>query len=216
MIKDPKQKKQVILLSVLLTALIVILYYASSGGTDSDARGTSAKKLSPTSVAEIKDLIIPRNPRRTGGKKEVPLKDVDPTIHLERLTQFNPGTPLNARNMFSLDAPPAPQVATAHPPRRPATPEPGSNHAANSDSGMGAGRTPPPPSVNINLKFIGFALNPLQKTRQGFFADGDEVYLACEGQLVANRYLVVRVGDASAEIEEVTSKTRRQISLATQ
>ena len=213
MIKDPKQKKQVILLSVLLAALIVILYYASSGGTDSDARGTSAKKLSPTSsVAEIKDLVIPRNPRRTGGKKEVPLKDVDPTIHLERLTQFNPGTPLNARNMFSLDAPPAPQVATAHPPRRPATSEPGSNHAANSDP---AGR-PQPPSVNINLKFIGFALNPVEKTRQGFFADEEEVYLACEGQLVANRYRVVRIGDASAEIEEVTSKTRRQISLVTQ
>jgi hypothetical protein len=217
MIKDPKKKKQVILLSVLLAALIVILYYASSGGPDSDARGASAKKLSPTSsVADIKDLVVPRNPRRTGGKKEVPLKDVDPTIHLERLIQFNPGTPLNARNMFSLGASLAPQVATAHPPRRPASSEPGSNHAANSDSGMGAGRTPQPPSVNINLKFIGFALNPVQKTRQGFFADGDEVYLASEGELVANRYRVVRISDASAEIEEVTSKTRRQISLVTQ
>jgi hypothetical protein len=58
-------------------------------------------------------------------------------------------------------------------------------------------------------------LNPAQKTRQGFFADGDEVYLAFEGQLVANRYRVVHIGDASAEIEEVTSKTRRQISLVT-
>ena len=146
----------------------------------------------------------------------MPLKDVDPTIHLERLTQFNPGTPLNARNMFSLEAPAAPQAATARPSRRAVIPEPGPNNAANSEGGIGAGRTPQPPPVNINLKFIGFAVNPAQKTRQGFFADGDEVYLALEGQLVANRYRVVHIGDASAEIEEVTSKTRRQISLITQ
>ena len=206
-----------ILLSVLLAALIFVLYYAVSGGTDSDGGGTSSKKLVQTnSMAEIKDLVIPRNPRRTGGKKEVPLKDVDPTIHLESLTQFNPGTPLNARNMFSLEAPAAPQAATARPSRRAAIPGPGPNNAATSEGGIGAGRTPQPPPVNINLKFIGFAVNPAQKTRQGFFADGDEVYLALEGQLVANRYRVVHIGDASAEIEEVTSKTRRQISLITQ
>ena len=51
---------------------------------------------------------------------------------------------------------------------------------------------------------------------QGFFADGDEVYLAFEGDLVANRYRVVRIGDSTAEIEEVSSKTKRQINLVTQ
>jgi hypothetical protein len=214
MTKDPKQRKQLILLSVLLAALMAVLYYAFSGGTDSDTRGISSKKLSPaTSVAEIQDLVISRNPRRTGGKKEVPLRDVDPTIHLERLTQFDSGTPLNARNMFSLDAPPAPQAPIVGPPRHPSTSEPGPNSAAG--TGTGSSRTPQPPPININLKFIGFALNPDQKTRQGFFAEGEEIYLAFEGQLVANRYRVVHISDASAEIEEVTSKTRRQISLVT-
>jgi len=217
MSKDPKQRKQVILLSVLLAALIGILYYAFAGGADSDPRGTLAKKLSPSnSVAEIKDLVIPRNPRRTGGKKEVPLRDIDPTIHLERLTQFDPGPPLNARNMFSLDAPPAPPTPIARPPRHSVGLEPGPDGAENSQPGMGTNRTPQLPAVNINLRFIGFALNPAQKMRQGFFADGDQIYLAVEGQLVANRYRVVHISDASAEIEEVTSKTRRQISLVTQ
>src|SRR5262245_8531565 len=115
MIKEPKQKKQLVLLSVLLIALAVVLYYALSGGTDSDLHGSSAKKMSANSAADIKDLVISRNPRRTGGRKEVPLREVDPTIHLERLAQFDPGTPLNARNMFSLDAPPAPREPE-HPP----------------------------------------------------------------------------------------------------
>jgi hypothetical protein len=217
MIKQPKQKKQLVLLSVLLIALVVVLYYALSGGTDSDLRGSSAKKMSQAnSAADIKDLVISRNPRRTGGKKEVPLREVDPTIHLERLAQFDPGTPLNARNMFSLDAPPAPREPVEHPPRHAGISGPGAGSAANSGLAMGNSRAPQPPAVNINLKFIGFALNPDQKTRQGFFAEGDEVYLALEGQLVANRYRVVHISDASAEIEEVTSKTRRQISLVTQ
>jgi hypothetical protein len=217
MIKEPKQKKQLALLSVLLIALVVVLYYALSGRTDSDLRGGSAKKMSQAnSAADIKDLVISRNPRRTGGKKEVPLREVDPTIHLERLAQFDPGTPLNARNMFSLDAPPAPREPVEHPPRRAGISGPGPGSAANSGPAAGNSRALQPPPVNINLKFIGFALNPDQKTRQGFFAEGDEVYLALEGQLVANRYRVVHISDASAEIEEVTSKTRRQISLVTQ
>jgi hypothetical protein len=70
--------------------------------------------------------------------------------------------------------------------------------------------------VVINLKFFGLLSEPVQKHRQGFFADGDETYLASEGELVANRYRIVRIGDATAEVEEITSKTRRQLNLVVQ
>jgi hypothetical protein len=215
-VKDPKQKKQMILLSVLLLALAVVLYYAFAGGTDSSIGGPSSKKVSQMSTLDIKDLAIARNPRRSGGKKEMPLKDVDPTIHLERLSHFDPGTPLNSRNMFSLEAQAVPSVVTASPPGRPVIPKPAPESNVGIDAGRGGGRSPLGAPVNINLKFIGFALNPVQKTRQGFFTDGDQVYIALEGQLVANRYRVVHISDALAEIEEVSSKTRRQISLVTQ
>jgi hypothetical protein len=116
--------------------------------------------------------------------------------------------------MFSLEAQAVPSVMTGSAPRRPVIPKPAPE--SNIDAGRGGGRSPLGAPVNINLKFIGFALNPVQKTRQGFFTDGDQVYVAFEGQLVANRYRVVHISDALAEIEEVSSKTRRQISLVTQ
>ena len=211
--KDPKQKKQMILLSGLLVALVVVLYYAFAG-TDSATVGSASKKTSQISMLEIKDLVIPRGPHRTGGKKEVQLRDVDPTIHLERLSHFDPGSPLNRRNMFSLEAQAAHPVPTATPVRRSPIPKPTSDTNVGAGASAGSGRLASP--VNINLKFIGFAVNPVEKTRRGFFADGDQVYVAFEGQLVANRYRVVHISDALAEIEEVSSKTRRQISLVTQ
>lgn len=210
--KDPKQKKQVILLSGLLLLLLFALYYAFTAGLGSSQLGSPTKKaLETASIPALKDLVIPRNPRRTGGKKEVPLQDIDPTIHLERLTQFDPGTPLSARNMFSLDAPPAPQMTKGRSSSLPGSRAGDGPHVASADN-----RPLAPPPVVINLKFFGFKLDLSQKKRQGFFADGDEVYLAFEGELVANRYRVVHIGDSTAEIEEVNSKTRRQINLVTQ
>jgi hypothetical protein len=210
-VKDPKQKKQVILLSVLLLLLLFALYYALTAGLGPNQPGPPTKKSSETtSIPALKDLVIPRNPRRTGGKKEVPVQAIDPTIHLERLTQFDPGTPLNARNMFSLDAPPAPQMTKGRSSSQPGRTGDGPNVASAEN------RPPAPPPVVINLKFFGFKLDLMQKRRQGFFSDGDEVYLAFEGELVANRYRVVHIGDSTAEIEEVSSRTRRQINLITQ
>jgi hypothetical protein len=216
-VKEQKQKKQVILLSALVVVLTVVLYYAFVGTTDSTVEKLSDSKSSQVGTGvEIRDLAISRNPHRTAGKKDVFLKDIDPTIHLEKLSQFEPGTPLNSRNMFSLEAQAVP-VMPNQSARHQGAPKPISTANGGSSPGSGVGpRSAVASSFNINLKFIGFALNPIQKTRQGFFADGEDVYLAAEGQLVANRYRVVRIGDASAEIEEVTSKTRRQISLVTQ
>jgi len=210
-VKDPKQKKQLILLSVLALLLVFVLYYAFTAGFVSNQSGSLAKKSSENaSIPPLKDLVIPRNPRRTGGKKEVPLHDIDPTIHLERLTEFDPGTPLSARNMFSLEAPPPPPMTKGRSSSRPGSGTPDGNVTSSEN------RPPAPPPVVISLKFFGFKLDLMQKKRQGFFADGDEVYLAFEGELVANRYRVVRIGDSTAEIEEVSSKTKRQINLVTQ
>jgi hypothetical protein len=211
---NPKQKKQLIVLSILSIVLAYALYYAYSVGFVSNDSvvpvGNTAQK---TSTAEMKDFTLPRNPRRSGGKKELSLKEIDPTIHLEKLNQFNPGTPLNARNMFSLEALP-PQAGKELPFKRPGGVAGSGTESAN--LAPNNNRPPTPPPVVINLKFFGLLSEPVQKQRQGFFADGDEVYLASEGELVANRYRVVHIGDATAEVEEITSKTRRQLNLVMQ
>jgi len=138
------------------------------------------------------------------------LRDVDPSIHLEKLEDFDPGTPLNTRNMFSAEGVSERVVAARN----------SKSRTAGSSAIITPGNPPPPasrpvttPTVIINLKFFGTKTDLRYKRRQGFFADGDEVYLASEGDLVANRYRILRIGDSSAEIEELSSKTRRQITL---
>lgn len=213
-----RQQKQFIVLGSLLVVLAFTLYQLliSTGTSPGGPLPPASTAAQAGQALDLKDIYLKRNSRRTGGRKEVSLQEVDPSLHLERLTEFDPGEPLNARNMFSVGVPPSEQSITAR--------NPGRNSPAPSDGGgMGAASPNPVPTrpagpapVIINLKFYGTKFDLAQKKRQGFFADGDEVYLASEGDLVANRYRVIRVGDSSAEVEEVSSKTRRQISLLTQ
>ncbi|MCI0621937.1 MAG: hypothetical protein L0387_09745 [Acidobacteria bacterium] len=206
-----KQQRQVLILSGLLAMLAFTLYrwFASSNGPSGGA-GTAALAVPQDLALDLKDLYIKRSSRRSGPKKETSFREIDPSLHLEQLEEFDPGSPLNARNMFSVEAQPERIVAGRNP--RPGMPGSSASAAAGSQAPP-VSRPPQPPAVIINLKFFGTKTDLLQKSRQGFFVDGDEVYLASEGDLVANRYRILRIGDSSAEIEELSSKTRRQISL---
>jgi len=209
--KISKQQRQVFFLSGLLAVLTFTLYQWFSGSVGPPGTVPAALPNPPQEQAlDLKDLYLKRSPRRTGLKKETSFRDIDPSLHLEKLEGFDPGTPLSARNMFSAEAVQE-RVVTA------GNSKPGT---AGSSASLTTGSQPdlisrpaPSPTVIINLKFFGTKTALRHKSRQGFFADGDEVYLASEGDLVANRYRILRIGDSSAEVEELSSKTRRQITL---
>jgi hypothetical protein len=209
--KINKQQRQVLILSVLLAVLALTLYrwFAGSAGSQGTVP-VAVQNLPQAQALDLKDLYLKRNPRRTGLKKETSFRDIDPSLHLEKLEDFDPGSPLNARNMFSAQAVQERIVTATN--SKPATAGSSTSLTPGSQS-TALSRPPPPPTVIINLKFFGTKTDLGHKNRQGFFADGDEVYLASEGDLVANRYRILRIGDSSAEIEELSSKTRRQISL---
>jgi hypothetical protein len=209
-----KQKRQVIILCGLFLVLAFTIYRTLV--TSDNVPGAAGNENNPAVAKDLpldlKDIYLKRNPRRTGGKKEVSFKEIDPSIHLNKLEEFDPGEPLNARNMFSIQSPPPEPPAVSRNTRPSAASGP--SDVAGPTSTPPVVRTPPPPTVIINLKFFGTTTDIRQKIRQGFFAEGDAVYLAAEGDLLANRYRVIHIGDSSAEVEEVSSKTRRQISLA--
>jgi hypothetical protein len=209
----PKQKKQLVVLSVLGLVLLASLYYSFR---------TSSLGFSPVSVAPIdkstavlQGLVVEQN--RSKRKKSVSLATADPTIQLEVLSNFDPGTPLNSRNMFAFESPsPAtnPKLKGGGARRPGAGPEDTKPSGANSPS-TGVQGPPPTPPLLINMKFYGVKINSLNKQRQGFFAEGNETFLAGEGELVGNRYRVLKVGDTAAEIEDVNSKVRRQLPMVT-
>lgn len=206
--KINKQQQQILTLSGLVALLAFTLWW-TMGSPGSPGGAPAATSIPQEQAVDLKDLYLTKNPRRSGRRKEISFRDIDPSIHLEKLDAFDPGTPLNARNMFSADAAPERSVNA-----RSAKPDTaGSSTSLTSGTQPLASRPAPTPTVIISLKFFGTKTDLRHKSRQGFFADGDEVYLASEGDLVANRYRILRIGEGSAEIEELSSKTRRQITL---
>jgi hypothetical protein len=71
---------------------------------------------------------------------------------------------------------------------------------------------PPTPTPPINLRFYGWANQP-GEPKAIFLIQGDDVFLAHEGDIIAHRYKVVKIGANSVEIEDVLSNNRQSIAL---
>lgn len=70
----------------------------------------------------------------------------------------------------------------------------------------------PPPPPPIPLKFFGFA-NRSGEARQIFLLQGDDVFVAKEGDVVNRRYKVVKINPTSVEIQDLLSNNTQTIPL---
>ena len=208
---DPKQKKQLKLLGALLGVLLLVLYWSwgqssspslsSSGGMPAGWRGLESFVLKTGKPGD----------RRNG--REIPAAQINSSIHFEKLGQMEKIQPSLARNMFAFYTPPQP----AKPSGGTSGTSPGSADPAGGRNRPfvpgGRGSSTGRKAVDIPLKYYGFRKDPLGKKRQAFFADGDDLYLAWEGDVVANRFRIHRITDTTAEVEEVASRTRKRLNL---
>jgi hypothetical protein len=71
---------------------------------------------------------------------------------------------------------------------------------------------PPPPPPPINLKFYGYASKP-GEPKKVFLSQGEDVFIATEGQIIDRRYKVLHILPLSVEIEDVLSNNRQMIPL---
>jgi len=71
---------------------------------------------------------------------------------------------------------------------------------------------PPPPPPPIPLKFYGFT-SYRQGVKRAFFMEGDDIYVAGEGDTIKNRYKVIRIGVNSAVVEDINFKHEQTIPL---
>jgi hypothetical protein len=84
---------------------------------------------------------------------------------------------------------------------------------ANTDkSEAETGPAPPPPPPPINLKFFGFANKPGEAKRI-FLSQGEDVFIASEGETVDRRYKVMHISPTSVEIEDEMNNNRQSIPL---
>jgi len=70
----------------------------------------------------------------------------------------------------------------------------------------------PPPPPPINLKFFGFANKP-GEPRKIFLSQGEDVFIAGEGDIVDRRYKILRITPVSVEVEDVLNNNRQSIPL---
>ncbi len=126
----------------------------------------------------------------------------NPQLHTDkekraRETEYKIG----GRNIFSRELPPPPK------PKQP-PPDPKIQIA-------------PPvqvtPTVSpLPVKFFGYGTVPNGTSRRAFFTDGEDIYIVGEGELLLNRFRILKIGNANLEYEEVSSGLRGTANLEEQ
>jgi hypothetical protein len=135
--------------------------------------------------------------------------DIDPTLRLDLLARLkNVQLTGGERSLFEAGTSPAQAAANASPTKimpGPLPAHPGPVTAAQPAS---------PPPVVIPLKFYGFSA-PATATdpRAGFFLDGDNIIIANEGEVVKNRYRIVKLMPKSAEVQDLIGKVQQTLPL---
>lgn len=123
------------------------------------------------------------------------IRDVDnPQIRMDRIERARKAEyKSSGRNPFSPTASPLPKVS--HPEVKREFPGPKDQPPP---------PPPPPPSLG-NLKFYGFGTVPNSTARRAFLTDGENIYVVAEGEVLLNRFRILRIGNASLEFEELSS-----------
>ena len=70
----------------------------------------------------------------------------------------------------------------------------------------------PPQPPPIDLKFYGFASQP-GESKKIFLSQGDNIFIASEGDIVNRRYHILHIGVNTVEVEDVLDKRRQVIPL---
>jgi hypothetical protein len=189
--------------AIVLMVLAVVLvgqWLFSSGGTPSEA---APAQPSENALALADPTAAAPAPARkvTRSKNEAGRRSLDPTLRYDWLkasedTEYKG----SGRNIFQAQLEiPQPQTngTTDHP------------HSTKNMPAMPAQPPPPPP---IDLKFYGYSSRP-GEPKKVFLSQGEDVFVAAEGDIVDRRYKVLRISPASVEIEDVLNNNRQEIPL---
>ena len=136
---------------------------------------------------------------KASGKKQVLMaRSLDPELRYDWL-QASEDTKYqgNGRNIFR-----AQDIVIQKPIAPPMKPLP-------SAPPVDPGPPPPPP---INLKFFGFANRP-GEAKKVFLEQGEDIFVASEGDIVNRRYKVIKIAPTSVEVEDVLNNNRQSIPL---
>ncbi len=183
-----ENRKKAIWATVLGVLAVAIMAYEFipmfTGSPSTSASYTPAPAPSHTAMAA--------HPGSKAGKKAQAAASLDPTLQL-KLLEASEQTKYSGsgRNIFVSQAEAIPQ------PKGPGV----TDHTKVTPKW-----TPPPvpQAPPIPLKFFGFASQPGEPKRI-FLSQGEDVFIAAEGEIVDRRYKIVRISATSVEIQDVVN-----------
>ena len=213
-----KDKKTIVVVSifgVLLLVFVVFAYNTFFGGSPNPA-ATPAPVSVPVAKHSSSSSARSENSSNNakGGLGVAPgvaakmmastSSSLDPTLdeaamlRTESLVYSGTG-----RNIFSTT-----HTAPVELPKNVPSARPGAAAAA----AVPTGPPPPPPPPPINLKYFGTAVRA-NGLRQAFLLQGEDVYLASVGDIVARRYRIVTIGPTTIQVEDLVYSDTQLIPL---
>ncbi len=222
------EPKKIATLVALVGAALVIFYYQFSSGPEAAAPTRTAPpaarqvRSAADQLLESASIRARSNNQRINNDFKPTLKrtkqgqtldasKIDPTLRLDLLAKVqSAGYEGVERNLFLFGAP-KPKVTTPPPGEAAST-------AALAAAAKPAGNDPPaapskPPPPPITMKYFGFANRQGDARKRAFFMDGEEIYVAAEGDIIKKRYKIVRVGINSVVVEDLDHKSQQTLPL---
>ena len=225
------RQKMMILGGLVAIAATVFYFNVLSDDTPPSAgsptaglvRSNLAPVASPSGVSRKADALRPQRDFRPkiarAPEERSDPATIDPTLRLETLAKLQTVTMTGTgRNLFEFGTAPPP----AAPKLDPAKPEP----KIIPKRRMGPELPPPPPAPvakveppkpqapPIPLKFYGYVSGTKGgAAKRGFFLDGEDIQIAREGDVIKNRYKVIRFGLSSVEMEDTQFSQRQTLRL---
>src|SRR5579859_789789 len=183
--ENKKQLYALVALAVLAVILLPRLFFSSTSS------GTPEARKQPNTVPAQPDAANRRG-RAKGGPP------LDPTLRTDLLKNSEEAEYKGSgRNIFEARAEIPEAVKSVVIPKPPEPPP-----------GKVADNLPPP----IPLKFYGFANRPGQP-KSVFLANGDDIFIGHEGDIVNRRYKIVHIMPNQVEIEDVQNNHHEAIPL---
>jgi len=222
-------RRKVIILAAL-TGVAAYVLYTNLASTPSGS--VQARQTHPAAVDPAAEAMPPAAPSRTSpnrrtksgdwrppykSKGGVDASTIDPKLRLDLLAkvqavELGPAD----RNLFQFG--PATPVAPLTEPgaiipktRAQIEAQIQAKIQAEQAKQEAAGPPPPPP---ITLKYYGYAAQRADGHKRAFFLDGDDIFVAAEGDVIKKRYKVVRIGVSSVEVEDTEFNHTQMLPLA--
>lgn len=189
-----ENRNKLIAAAVLVVVALVLIGRMLFPSAPSEPETTAVVPVAPTPSPR------PAGKTRPGFHRPLaaPPHSIDPSLRYDWLkasedTKYEG----NGRNIFLAQA---------------EIPQPVANAQTDAEKEKEKGPPPPPPPPPINLKFYGFASRPGEPKRV-FLSQGEDVFIASEGETIDRRYKVLHISPVSVEIEDVLSNNRQMIPL---